>query len=172
VLYSYILEPIEEELVSSSSDSESESSSSSSSTSGSDSDSDSDGEPEITKEYLDSLIEKAKENARAKQISGKDNEVEEVLTLESERYAHLLLPSPHWAHSYRPIPSLDPGKLPKPYIEVGKSIHDSTVARDPDAERFESQTGSVLVPQPPIPPPELTKSGKPLTKKEKKEVRK
>ena len=35
----------------------------------------------------------------------------------------------------------------------------------------EKATSSRAVPAPPIPPPELTKSGKPLTKKQKKDVR-
>ena len=43
--------------------------------------------------------------------------------------------------------------------------------RDPDVELAEKATSSRAVPAPPLPPPELTKSGKPLTKKQKKEVR-
>jgi len=42
--------------------------------------------------------------------------------------------------------------------------------RDPDVESAEKASSSLAVPQPPVPPPELTKSGKPLTHKEKKEV--
>ncbi|EAU86260.1 hypothetical protein CC1G_03471 [Coprinopsis cinerea okayama7 len=140
------------------SDSESDSeSSTSSSSSSSDSDSefsDSDDEPEITKEYLDSLIEKAKQNALAKQRQVEEEE--EVLVLESDR----------------PLPPLDPGNLPKPYIDPGSSIRDRTTKRDLDAEALEQKTTELLVPQPPIPPPELTKSGKPLTKKEKKALKK
>jgi hypothetical protein len=43
--------------------------------------------------------------------------------------------------------------------------------RDPEIERAEKASALYAVPAPPIPPPELTKSGKPLTKREKKAVR-
>ena len=42
--------------------------------------------------------------------------------------------------------------------------------RDPDVERALAAAASRSVPAPPIPPPELTSSGKPLTKRQKKEV--
>jgi hypothetical protein len=42
--------------------------------------------------------------------------------------------------------------------------------RDLDAERAMKMSSSLSEPAPPVPPPELTKSGKPLTKKEKKAV--
>ncbi|KAH6911361.1 Fcf2 pre-rRNA processing-domain-containing protein [Coprinopsis sp. MPI-PUGE-AT-0042] len=161
------IEPVEEEEPQRSSqlnaESDSESSSSGSSSSESESDSDSDisdsdeDEPEITQEYLDSLIEKAKQNASAKEQGLTGNEEEEdVLTLDSEK----------------PLPSLDPGNLPKPYIEVGTSKRDPTTMRDPEVESMERKSASLLIPQPPVPPPELSKSGKPLTKKERKEQKK
>jgi hypothetical protein len=43
--------------------------------------------------------------------------------------------------------------------------------RDPDVELATAAAASRSVPAPPIPPPELTSSGKPLTKRQKKEVR-
>jgi hypothetical protein len=42
--------------------------------------------------------------------------------------------------------------------------------RDPDVELAMAAAASRFVPAPPIPPPELTSSGKPLTKRQKKEV--
>lgn len=42
--------------------------------------------------------------------------------------------------------------------------------RDPGVELAEKASSSREVPAPPIPPPELTSNGKPLTKKQKKEV--
>ena len=42
--------------------------------------------------------------------------------------------------------------------------------RDPDIELALAAAASRSVPAPPIPPPELTSSGKPLTKRQKKEV--
>ena len=72
----------------------------------------------------------------------------------------------------RPLPKLDPGNLPAPYIQLGETRFDGPSSiRDPDVEFAEKVAGSMSIPAPPIPPPELTKSGKPLTKKEKKEVR-
>lgn len=42
--------------------------------------------------------------------------------------------------------------------------------RDPDIELAEKASSSYVVPAPPIPPPELDRSGRPLTKREKKDV--
>jgi hypothetical protein len=69
------------------------------------------------------------------------------------------------------LPPLDPGKLPPPYFALGKTRHDGPSSiRDPDIEQAVKASSSFDVPAPPAPPPELTKSGKPLTKKEKKAV--
>jgi len=43
--------------------------------------------------------------------------------------------------------------------------------RDPDVELALAAAASRSIPAPPVPPPELTKSGKLLTKRQKKEVR-
>jgi len=70
----------------------------------------------------------------------------------------------------RPLPKLNPGLLPS-YITLGKTRFDGPLSmRDPEVERAERASGSTSLPAPPIRPAELTKSGKPLTKKEKKEV--
>lgn len=43
--------------------------------------------------------------------------------------------------------------------------------RDPEVEEVEKKASSSrAIVSPPLPPPELTKTGKPLTKREKKEV--
>lgn len=42
--------------------------------------------------------------------------------------------------------------------------------RNPDVEVALAAATSRSIPAPPIPPPELTSSGKPLTKRQKKEV--
>ncbi|TFK28028.1 Fcf2-domain-containing protein [Coprinopsis marcescibilis] len=135
----------------SSSDSESASSSSSSSDSESD-DSDSDNEIETTKSYLDSLIENAKQAALAKEAEVGE---EDILTLESERQ----------------LPLLDPGLKPGPYLEFGNTRQDPTKKLDPDAALAEKDAGSLALPHAPPAPPELTKSGKPLTKKERKALK-
>jgi hypothetical protein len=71
----------------------------------------------------------------------------------------------------RSLPPLDPGTLPNSYITLGKTLNDAPLAvRDLDAERVMESSLSLSTPAPPAPPPELTKSGKPLTKKEKKAV--
>ncbi|KAH9161147.1 Fcf2-domain-containing protein [Lactarius sanguifluus] len=70
------------------------------------------------------------------------------------------------------LPPLDPGTLPPSYITFGKSPYDAPSAiRDLDAERVIESSSSCSVPAPPAPPPELIKSGKPLTKKEKKALK-
>lgn len=122
--------------------------------------SDSDSEPEITQEYLDSLIARAKKNAILAAISARDEveAQEDVITLDSD--------------SRPPMPSLDPGILPTPYFELGQSRFDGPSSiRDPDTELAEKASSSRSAPAPPIPPPELTSSGKPLTKKQKKELK-
>ncbi|KAJ6512184.1 Fcf2 pre-rRNA processing-domain-containing protein [Mycena vitilis] len=114
-------------------------------------------EPEITPEYLKSLLDQARENARAAkrlQQSEGPQEEEDILVLDAK-------PSK--------IPRLDPGVLPRPYITLGKRKGDPSFLRDPDVELAEKASSSHVVPAPPIPPPELTKSGKPLTKRERKE---
>ncbi|KAF5338981.1 hypothetical protein D9611_008770 [Ephemerocybe angulata] len=149
---------VEEELSHSDSESGSESdasSSSSSSGSSSDSGSDSDDEPEITKEYLDSLLAKAKENALKRQHEQQEDKEEEILTLEAE-------PSS--------MPSLDPGNLPTPYLNLDREAATSSKL---DPEVLKAQKAVVFsAPQPPPPPPELNKDGKPITKREKKAIKK
>ena len=71
----------------------------------------------------------------------------------------------------RNLPPLDPGALPPSYITFGETLSDAPLAvRDLDAERVMELSASRSAPAPPVPPPELTKSGKPLTKREKKAV--
>ena len=72
---------------------------------------------------------------------------------------------------YRGLPPLDPGALPPSYFTFGESPNDAPSAlRDLDVERLMESSSSCSAPAAPVPPPELTKSGKPLTKKEKKAV--
>src|ERR1700722_181400 len=79
--------------------------------------------------------------------------------------------SSYSAHG-RTLPQLDPGTLPPPYFILGETRREGLSSmRDPDIERIEHVSASYAVPAPPVPPPELTKSGKPLTRKEKKAVR-
>ncbi|KAH9480483.1 rRNA-processing protein fcf2 [Psilocybe cubensis] len=150
----------EEEEVSEESDSDI--SSSSSVTSDSDSDSSEDEEP-ITQEYLNLLFEKARKNAedaekRSQAISDETGKEEEVITLDDEMQI--------------PLPKLNPGKLPAPYIQLGETRFDGPSSiRDPEVERTEKATASMSVPAPPLPPAELSKSGKPLTKKERKQIK-
>ncbi|KAF8964203.1 Fcf2 pre-rRNA processing-domain-containing protein [Flammula alnicola] len=139
---------------------------SNSDSSSSDSDSsleDSESEDEITQEYLDSLLEKARQNAEAAEkllqaTPENPDKEEEVITLADE--------------TQLPLPALNPGYLPPLYIQLGATRFDGPSSiRDPEVERIERATASTSAPAPPIPPEELTKSGKPLTKKQKKELR-
>ncbi|KAI9443480.1 Fcf2-domain-containing protein [Lactarius indigo] len=144
--------------LSSSSESESESGSG-----GADSSEDED-EDEISQEYLDSLLEKAREsiaqkanNTRAQNGGALE---EDVIRLNDPEF------------ELEGLPPLDPGTLPPSYITFGKSPYDAPSAiRDLDAERVMKSSSSRSVPAPPAPAPELTKSGKPLTKKEKKALK-
>ncbi|KAK1231203.1 dTDP-fucopyranose mutase [Marasmius sp. AFHP31] len=124
--------------------------------------SESDSDEEITEEFLESLLEKARRNAsnQSSEPTGSSgvNE-EELIVLQKE-------------DSTTPLPPLDPGHIPEPYFQLGQTRHEKSLLRDPDAELAEKKA-SVLAtaPAPPIPPPELTKTGKPMTKRERKELR-
>jgi len=143
----------EEEELSEESDSDVSTSSDSDSTS----DSASLSEAEVTQEDLNALIEKASRNAEAAEnLLQAQEEDQEVIILDNEQI---------------PLPKLNPGLLPS-YITLGKTRFDGPLSmRDPEVERAERASGSTSLPAPPIRPAELTKSGKPLTKKEKKELR-
>ena len=155
-----------------------------SSESESDSDTDSsedDDENEISPEYLDSLLEKARASIAAKaaqttsihQGNALEDDVIRLDDPESELPCVFLFffLNPWSSYHFRHLPPLDPGALPPSYITFGKTPYDAPSAiRDLDAERAMESSSSLSVPAPPVPPPELTESGKPLTKKEKKAV--
>ncbi|KAH8104818.1 Fcf2 pre-rRNA processing-domain-containing protein [Cristinia sonorae] len=149
----------------------SKSGSSSSSSSGSDSDSDSDSssdsDEEISQEYLNSFLEKARQNAIARQqekISGDVvrldvEEEEEVIQLEGGK-------------AEQSLPRLDPGLLPPSYFELGESRKAGpSKVRDLDAERAEKVTSTITAPEKPIVSKPVAKDGKPLTKKQIKVVK-
>lgn len=72
---------------------------------------------------------------------------------------------------HRGLPKLDPGVLPAPYFTFGKSRNAGPSSiRDAEVEKIQRSASALSVPAPPIAPEELTKSGKPLSKKEKKAV--
>ncbi|KAF9046409.1 Fcf2 pre-rRNA processing-domain-containing protein [Panaeolus papilionaceus] len=151
--------PEEEQRPSNSSD-QSDSSSSSDSDSESDSDSSSDKseDEKPTSDHLKFLLEKALENARRVENPETDEREDEILTLSDETQA--------------PLPKLNPGLLPEPYIQFGQNRFEGpSKIRDPAVEQLERAANSVLLPAPPIPPPALTSNGKPLTKKQKKQVK-
>lgn len=134
---------------------------SSSNSSDSDSDSDSD-EEEITQEYLQSLLDKAKSNAREsanlkKALRGNAfGAGEDIIKLGGD-------------DSERPLPPLDPGELSPAYFEFAKDRRDApATVRDPDIQRAEAATSGIVTPAPP-PNPMLT--GKMLTKKQRKAMR-
>ena len=71
----------------------------------------------------------------------------------------------------RPLPPLDTSSLPSPYFILSKSRDEGPSAlRDPCIEEAQKAASSKATPAPPLPPPELTKDGKKLTKKEFKKV--
>ncbi|EPS98424.1 hypothetical protein FOMPIDRAFT_1126425 [Fomitopsis schrenkii] len=133
------------------------------------SESDSDSDEEIGQEFLDSLLERARRNAALKtrfDEDGKDNlptdrEEEEILRLDTGG-----------EEDRQPLPPLNPGKLPEPYIELTDARHAGpSRVRDLDVEQAEQATSSRPLPTSPPAPPELTKAGKLLTKKEKKALK-
>ncbi|KAK0188190.1 hypothetical protein F5146DRAFT_1003834 [Armillaria mellea] len=114
----------------------------------------------ITQEYLNSLLEKARKNALSasdESTSPMDILQGDVVQLDSEP---------------KILPSLDPGNVPMPYFEFDESRHNQPKSiRDPDIEFAEKSSLLHSVPAPPIPPPELTKDGKLLTKKQRKALK-
>ncbi|KDQ62581.1 hypothetical protein JAAARDRAFT_30477 [Jaapia argillacea MUCL 33604] len=143
----------------------------SSSSSGSSSDSDSDSDFDPSPEYLESLLEKARQNVQsakqAKQAEqANDHEGEEdVIVLEGEEE----LPS---------LPPLDPGVLPPSYFSVSpastlksKAKSNPLKLNDPDVSVTQKAAEGLAVPAPPLRPEEVGKDGKVLTKKEKKALR-
>ncbi|EPQ51000.1 Fcf2-domain-containing protein [Gloeophyllum trabeum ATCC 11539] len=179
------VEPVDETHNSGVSASDSDSDSDSSSDSESDSaDSDASSENEFddtAPEYIESLLEKARQNIASQRTapnptSGEEEEVIKLDSHPSERYAsatHSSCTGTTTDHS-APLPPLDPGKLPEPYIDLSKDPRkgSNVVVHDPDVEQAEKATSSRAVPAEPIRPPELSKDGKPLSKKEQKELRK
>ncbi|KAI0923251.1 hypothetical protein AcV5_007433 [Taiwanofungus camphoratus] len=129
--------------------------------------SESDSDEEITQEFLDSLLDKARRNATLIAHGGYGNEVaedaqeEEVIQLDEGTKPE-----------ERPLPLLDTGSLPTPYMKLAESrkAGPSTI-RDLDLERVEQAASSLTAPAVSIRPPALTKSAKPLTKREKKALK-
>ncbi|KAG2151418.1 Fcf2 pre-rRNA processing-domain-containing protein [Suillus clintonianus] len=148
---------------SSPSGSSSNASSDSDSGSGSDSDSDSDSDDEeITQEYLQSLLDKAKSNARQSANLKKalrENAFgagEDIIKLGGD-------------DSDRPLPPLDPGELPPAYFEFVEGRRDApATVRDPDIQLAEAATSGIVAPAPP-PKPMLT--GKMSNKKQRRAMR-
>lgn len=168
---------------SSTSSSPSSSRSSSESESDEDSSEDEEDEDDVSQEYLDSLLEKARRSiaskAIGKTVADKGDVLEEdIIGLddpESELkcvFVSFFSVCVAWLSPHsRSLPPLDPGTLPNSYITLGKTLNEAPLAvRDLDAERIMESSSSLSAPVPPAPPPELVESGKPLTKKEKKAV--
>ncbi|KAA1469753.1 Fcf2-domain-containing protein [Dentipellis sp. KUC8613] len=154
-------EDVHESTSESESDSEIASSSNSSS---SDSESEDSGD-EITEEYLESLLEKARKRVIEKKKAGT------VVVDETQSAEEDILMLGDAASEQQKLPPLDPGTT-KSYITFGATRRDGPSSlQDPDAEQAEQSTSALVAPAPPLPPPELTRSGKPLTKKEKKALK-
>lgn len=161
---------------------------SSSSSSTSDSELDSDTEEDVSQEFLDGLLEKAKKNLEAlaaakRSASLPEGEAEDVLMLDMNkpdelspaiRIMCLLIAMLSILLLYRSIPRLDPGpSLPLPYFKLGEDRKRApTLVRDPDTERVDKLASTSSIAKTLPPPAELSKkTGLPLTKAEKKAVR-
>ncbi|GJF00399.1 Fcf2 pre-rRNA processing-domain-containing protein [Phanerochaete sordida] len=145
------------------SDSDSDSDSESDETDEADSSDEDSEDEEVSQEFLQSLLNKARQNmiAKAEAASSTGGE-EEVINLggidglESDS-----------------LPPLDPGNLPQPYLELPESAQagpSKIRVRDLDVEQAEKSTAS-KTPDMPAPPPSARPAGKPLTKKEQKALK-
>ncbi|KAI1794846.1 Fcf2-domain-containing protein [Ganoderma leucocontextum] len=144
-----------------SSDSNSDSDSSDSDSSSSDSDSESGDD--VTQEFLESLLERARENARAK--------AKQAVVVEGGEEEFIQLGSDD-GDDEKPLPPLDTSSLPAPYITLPETRGAGpSKFRDPDVELAHKAASSMQAPAAPAPPPELTKDGKRLTKKEMKKMK-
>jgi len=153
---------------SSESDSGSDSESSASSSDSDASDSDSDSDSQVTQEFLDSLLERARRNAALK-VQGHKG-ISDSRTAEDEEDEIRLDTGAE--ELKKSLPPLDPGDLPKPYIELADSRQAGpSRIRDLGVEQAEQAASSRAVPASPPAPPEPSKSGKLLTKKEKKALK-
>ncbi|KAI0684920.1 hypothetical protein BC835DRAFT_1310293, partial [Cytidiella melzeri] len=127
---------------------------------------DSDSEEEITQQFLDSLLQKARQNAIAASVVTFEEDVIQLGKDETEPFANI-----EKALLSRPLPSLNPGTLPTPYIDLCSTKGArSTNTRDLDAEQVENASTSALPLTPALPPSALPKSRQ-LTKKEQKALK-
>ncbi|KAN0087439.1 Fcf2 pre-rRNA processing domain containing protein [Tylopilus felleus] len=129
---------------------------------------DSDVEEEITPEYLQSLLDTARRNVR--------EEAQRVKMLQEEKETNgfgeediIKIDDEEQEKEEKPLPPLDPGVLPPPYFEFGKSRHQApTSVRNPDVAQTESATSSASAPAPPEDP---NTDWKQMTKKQRKALK-
>ncbi|KAH0831923.1 hypothetical protein J3R83DRAFT_12806 [Lanmaoa asiatica] len=128
--------------------------------------SDSDTEEEVTPEYLQSLLDKARRNAR--------EEARRVKMLQEEKETdgfgeEEIIKISDREEEEKPLPPLDPGVLPPPYFEFDKARHQApTSVRDPDVTHAEAASSSASVP---APPEDLNADWKQLTRKQRKALK-
>ncbi|KAJ8691231.1 hypothetical protein PTI98_010827 [Pleurotus ostreatus] len=128
--------------IASSSDSDSASDSESDSLTSSDEEDNEVSDDFVTPSYLESLLEKSRQNARlAAKPSIPFDQEEDVLILGADK-------------TDIPLPTLNPGPLPSPYLSLNEKGPKGPATCATDAT------------------PELSSSGKPLTKKERKALKK
>jgi hypothetical protein len=141
---------------------------------------------EITPEYLQSLLDQARRNAReeAQRVKMLQEEREtvgfgeqDVIKIgdgekeKEETYVWWVVfaAASDLCMGCRPLPPLDPGVLPSPYFEFGKVRHQApTSVRDPDVAQAEVVSSLASIPAPPEDPNAHCKQ---LTRKERKAVR-
>ncbi|KAH7885361.1 Fcf2 pre-rRNA processing-domain-containing protein, partial [Phlebopus sp. FC_14] len=120
--------------------------------------SESDSEGEITEEYLQSLLDKARRctrEARGTQKTRNEEQREEDIIKVGEEGDKL--------------PSLDPGKLPPPYLELSEVRHAGPSSiRDPDVASVEAASSTLAVPAAPQDP---EASWRHLTKRQRKAMK-
>jgi len=126
-------------------------------------------------EYLQSLLDKAKSNARESgnlKKALRDNVLgagEDIVKLDGddlERYHMNMLFNHFTEFYYRPLPPLDPGELPPAYFDFDKDQRNAPATVREPTEATTSGTVQVA----PAPPPNPMTAGKILTKKQRKVV--
>ncbi|KIY44824.1 Fcf2-domain-containing protein [Fistulina hepatica ATCC 64428] len=146
-------------------DEDPESSSSTSPTTESDSDSDSDSSGTESDEDRQQLIVAALERARRAASAASSAHKSADKGPFSEDVIHI------GDDEAEKLPSLDP-HLDKTYFDFASNERNQlpSSVRDPEVEAAERESAASQ-PVPPPPPPELSKSGKPLTRRERKEAK-
>jgi hypothetical protein len=141
------------------------------------SESDSEEEEGVSEDFLQALLAKAHQSyaaeAEAKRLAEKSSDIIALSVEDTNKWSNIFIYLDYsiTEDAWRPLPRLKVTKQPSTYFPVDTAASGSYLSiKNPDVESMEKLVASLPAPTPPVPPPELSKSGKPLTKREKREV--